>query len=208
MNGQETIEIGFVEYENTNNIISDSSFDLKENGVEIAFSLKNGDVFIYDNEELKCLYSARKYDNENYFSIISELAYGNKGLYLCDIGQRKVICINTETLEFDTIISKKEFSITDSNKFSDAPIFSGLEVSNNTVSVLTTEYTYDENEKPLYLYGMAAVSEEGEELFYYDSVTISPQRIIFVVSVNIAAILILVISIYAVFKIVILIRNK
>ncbi len=208
LNGQETIEIGFVEYENTNNIISDSSFDLKENGVEIAFSLKNGDVFIYDNEELKCLYSARKYDNENYFSIISELAYGNKGLYLCDIGQRKVICINTETLEFDTIISKKEFSITDSNKFSDAPIFSGLEVSNNTVSVLTTEYTYDENEKPLYLYGMAAVSEEGEELFYYDSVTISPQRIIFVVSVNIAAILILVISIYAVFKIVILIRNS
>ncbi len=208
LNGQEAIEIGFVEYENKNNMISDSSFNLKENGLEIAFALKNGDVFIYNNEKLKCLYSARKYDNESYFSIISELAYGNDGLYLCDIGQRKVICMNTETLKFDTIISEKEFSKIDSDKFSDAPIFSGLDVSNNTVSVLTTEYTYDENGEPLYLYGMAAVSEEGEELFYYDCVSISPQRIMFVASVNIAAILILIISIYSVFKIVILIKNS
>lgn len=206
LKGEEAIEIGFAEYEDKNNMISDSSFDLKKN--EIAFALKNGDVFIYKNEKLECLYSAREHDNEDYFSIISELAYGNGGLYLCDIGQRKVIRMNTETLKFNTIISENEFSLIDSDKFSDAPIFSGLDVSNNTVSVLTTEYTYDENKEPFYLYGMAAVSEEGEELFYYDRISISPQRIMFVASVNIVAILILIISIYSVFKIVVLIKNS
>ncbi len=197
----EAVELAFGEFENTNSAIADTSFYVDDEAVHIAAALKNGDVVTLEGETATKIYNAREHDNEDYFSLISEIAYDERGsLYLNDIGRRVVYRLFPDGILYSAM-SKNRFSEMNSDVFALAPLYTGLTVSNGVISVLTAEYFYDsENDEEIYLYGLAGISDISKGLFYNSSVTISTERRILTFAVYAVLILEVLILIYAAVK--------
>ena len=77
--------------------------------------------------------------------MVKELAYGEDGsLYRCDVGQREVYRLFPDKKTVSTVVKRNEFSTLKSDNFAETPLYTGLNVSNGKVSVLSSEYVYDE----------------------------------------------------------------
>lgn len=208
-NGKNMQELTFASYDNKQDSIVDVDFSKDKNSYKIAIVLKNGDVKVLSERNSQSIYVAREHDTEEYFSLISEVTYSDNGdMYLCDIGQRQVYRISASTSQIETIISRGKFSIEGLEEFAELPLYTGLNNSNGTLSILTAEYIYDEiNDEEIYSYGLVAIEESGEELFYCDSLNISMQRRIITVCLYLAIIIMFSIFVYAAIKMIRLLKK-
>ena len=177
--------------------------------VYLAVVFKNGNVSVYKNGEEVYEYLASSYDTKDFFSIITEAVYVENGdLYLCDTGLRQIYRMDNESFSLETVVTSDDFAITDSEKFSEKPLYTGLNASNGVISFLTTEFTYDKAwNEVLYFYGIAAVSEDGETLFHTDSVELNMKIKLLVFSLYFAGFVLIVIFLYAVVRIIFLLKN-
>lgn len=194
--GFEAKECGFMPMERAYHAVADTALS---NELEIATATKNGDVYICNSGEAECIYTAREHDTDEYFSMIAELAYGeDNSLYLNDVGQREVYRLLPDRETLKVIAMRNQFSTLQSDNFAEAPIYTGLNVNNNLVSVLCAEYIYDEvNDEEIYTYNLAMLSEEGEVLSFSDSIGVSMQKRLSIVFVYIALFLLIVVAVYA-----------
>ena len=172
LSGFEAKECAYLSIPDAYNRVSDSAFS---DDLEIAAALKNGDVYAGYSGEGTCIYAAREHDTDAYFSMVKELAYGNDGsLYLCDVGQREVYRLSAGKDQMETVIEKSRFATLSSGDFAEIPLYTGLNVSNGKLSVLSSEYVYDETEdEEIYYYRLAILTEDGEVVSSTDTVALS-----------------------------------
>lgn len=140
----------------------------------VSVCLRNGDVLTWRDGGWDRVYRARDYDTPEYFSLISELDYGSTGeLYLCDSGQRAVRRLSLDGT-ITTVLAQGSFAQHRPETFAEMPLYSGLNADNGMISVLVAEYRYrEETDEETFFYNLAAVSEDGKELFCLDSIGIS-----------------------------------
>lgn len=206
ISGDSVTEQAYAELPNAGDLVTDCSI---LDGTEFAVSLMNGDVMLWKNGDWSIPYSAREHDTEDYFSLISEIAYDTDGaLYLCDVGQREVCRLFPDSGRLETVIARSEFSVNDSDTFALTPIYTGLNVSNGMVTVLSAEYQYvQESDEEVFFYQLAFASENGAERFSTDTIGVSVQRRLCMALVYLACVLMLVILVYAAVCTVRLLRN-
>lgn len=176
----------------------------------LAVAMKNGDVYWYNDQESRCIYSAREHDTEEYFSMIAEVAYGADGaLYLCDVGLREVYRLSPDGQECTAVIPRSTFSTLETDEFAIMPIYTGLNVGQGMITVLAAEYFYDEvTDEEIYNYRLAMVSESGEIVWCADVLQNSTQRYVEGAIAYAAVILMLSIFVYAVITIFQLLRQN
>lgn len=197
-------ECAIMSLDGANNIVAESTFS---NDLEISVVLMNGDIYTCHNGTNEILYDARKHDTEDYCSLITEIAYRNDGvLYANDIGQRRLLSIDKNKTV--AAVEKGGFANNESNEIALCPIYTGMNVYDNTISTLSAEYKYDsEIGAPIYFYHIAVEDINGNKIFYGNSIGISAERRIVILCVYIAIFLILLISIYYVIRIIRIIRR-
>lgn len=188
------------------NLVTDCSILDK---TEFSVSLMNGDVMTWKNGDWSTPYRARAHDTDEYFSLVSEIAYSADGtLYLCDVGQRQVFRLSPGSGQPETVLARSEFSVNVPDGFALTPIYTGLNVSNGMVTVLSAEYQYvPETDEELFFYQLVFVSEDGTQRFAMDSMGISLSRRLCIALVYLACLLMLAIFAYAAVHIVTLLRN-
>lgn len=167
----------------------------------VSVCLKNGDVLTWQDEDWMRIYSAREHDSAQYFSLISEIAYGETGsLYLLDAGQREVHCAAPDG-SLSTAIEQARFSQQETETFAEIPLISGLNAANGVLSVLAAEYTYEpETDEEIFFYHLAAVSEAGDDLFYTDTLSISFRQRVCTVLAYLAALSLAALLVYGAAK--------
>ena len=191
----EVLECAFMPITDAWNVISDTSFN---QDMEIAAAMINGDVVVWKDGKSQFIYSARENDNEEYFSIISELGYGDNGsLYLCDVGKREIYQVSVDKSQIKTISSRKQDLQMQGTQFSELPIYTGMNIGNNTLSVLSAEYSCDgSTAEEFYTYELLLFSEDGSEVVAVHSIDISIQGRILIISVYLAMIGLLLLFFY------------
>lgn len=159
-------------YDNKGLKISDTSFYMDNGCISVATTLKNGDILRFSGNEYSCIYKASEYKTDEFFSIISEVEYGENGqIYAIDVGQRRIYKIDANINLFSVVATGRQFSTLNTDVFSEVPIFSGLNISNGIISFLSSEYIYDDNnDEEIYYYNMVGISQKGEKLFSNDFV--------------------------------------
>ncbi|MGN0630893.1 MAG: MFS transporter, partial [Ruminococcus sp.] len=192
-------ECAFMPLDGANDIVADSTFS---DDLAISAVLMNGDIYACQNGTNVLMYHAREYDTEEYFSLITEITYSNDGvLYANDIGQRRILSIDKN--EIGAAIEKGEFSDNTSEEIALCPIYTGLNVSDNTISVLSAEYQYDaELDNPNYFYHIAAVDFNGNSVFYGNEIGISAGRRFLILCVYAAILMIALIAGYSIIRII------
>lgn len=200
-------ECAFLPLEKAYDVVTDTAFNTD---LEIAVAMKNGDVYLGKDKKLQCIYSAREHDTEEYISLVAELTYGEDNrLYLCDVGQREVYRFSADLKDMETVIYRNEFYALESASFAETPIYSGLNVSNGMLSVLSSEYIYDdENDEEIYTYNIAILSEEGELLSFSDSIEVSFGRRWMNIAVYVVAALLVLIVFYALVKMIKILKQR
>lgn len=196
-------ECAFMPLDNAHDIVADSSFS---NELEISAVLMNGDIYTYKNGEKHLIYDASDAVTNEYCSLVTEISYdGNGRLYFNDMGRRKIMVAdgNKVTAAVDRI------SANDSDELAKCPIYSGLNVSGNIVSFLSSEYEYDPiSGESAYHYNIDAHYNGTERLFYGDKIKISLKRRVVVFSIYFAITTAAVIGIYSAIRVIVLIRHS
>lgn len=194
-------ECAFMPLDNAYDIVADSSFS---NELEISAVLMNGDIYTYKNGEIFLIYDASETLTNEYCSLVTEISYDDKGrLYFNDMGQRKIMVIdgNNVTAAVDRI------SKNNSDGLAKCPIYSGLNVSGNIVSFLSSEYEYDPiSDNSVYYYNIDARYADRDRLFYGDKIKISLKRRIVVFSVYISIAAMVIIGVYSAIRVIVLMR--
>ena len=168
----------------------------------------NGDIFTYKNGENTLVYDAREHDTEEYFSLATDIAYGDDGtLYINDMGQRRIFAMKDNEL---SIAVERGFGNESSDgNFALYPLYSGLNVSGNVISVLSSEYGADEESGEFaYFYNIFAADTDGNTVFYSDDLGISPGRRAITIGVYISLLLAVIIAVYALISIVRIIHTN
>lgn len=199
--GFEAKECAVMPFMNAYDRVSDTAVS---DDMEIAAAMKNGDVYVSEGGVISCIYAAREHDTEDYFSMVKELAYGEDGsLYLCDVGQREVYRLFPDKKTVSTVVKRNEFSTLKSDNFAETPLYTGLNVSNGKVSVLSSEYVYDEAaDEEIYYYRLAIVSEEGEVYSSSDAIGVSMQNRLIIIFVYLSILLLVIVAVYVCVKMV------
>lgn len=202
--GNNAEEFTFMPLSGANDLAADSSFN---NDLDISVVLMNGDIYTFENGENKLLYCAREYDTDEYCSLITEIAYGDTGiLYANDTGQRRILSVSSDKVICE--IEKGYFDEERINEFASYPIYTGLNVYGDTISVLSSEYSYDSaTDESDYFYYIAAADRYGNRIFYGNEIGISIKRRILILSVYAAILLIVCIAVLTAFKLASIIRN-
>ncbi|MCM1382512.1 MAG: MFS transporter, partial [Muribaculaceae bacterium] len=195
--GNKAEDVAFMPLENAYDIAADSSFS---NEFEISAALMNGDIYTRKNGENILTYDASETRTEEYRSFAMETAYDSGGrLYFNDMGRRKIFAADEKGIY--EIFEK--ISDGTSKELAKRPIYSGLIVSENAVSFLTSEYEYDQNaDEPSYRYNIEALEPDGTQIFYGNKIKISLKRRITVFAVYFAILICVIIGIYSVIKII------
>ncbi len=198
-------DCAFMPLDGANDSVMDSTFS---NDFDISAVLMNGDVYTCRNGENKLIYHAREFDTNEYFSLITEIAYGEDNiLYANDTGQRRVLSITDD--QISTVIEQNAFNEDKPEEFAMCPIYSGLNISGNTISLLTTEYKYDDTiGKQNYFYRIAVSDSNGNSLFYDNSLEVSIGRRITVFSIYAAIFLMVCIAGYFMIRIISIVRQN
>lgn len=200
-------ECGFMPLENASDVVADTSV----NGtMEIAAVMMNGDVHVWKDNKDICIYSAREHDTDDYFSLIAELAYGDDGiLYLCDVGLRQVYGYDFENKSMETVISTGQFGTLDTDVYAENPIYSGINSSNGMLSVQASEYIYDEaTDEEIYTYRIIIVGEDGEPVYESDVLQLPKSQNVLIIIVYIAALMLAALFVYALVKMIILLKES
>ena len=196
--GEYAEECAFMPMDEAYDIVADSSFS---NSFEISALLMNGDICTYKNGENIIVYNAREHDTDEYCSFVANIAYGeNNVLYINDVGQRIIRAYDGNEL---TTIVGRDFGNDVQDHFALYPLYSGLNVSGGRISVLSTEYRYDDYlEDYNYFYSIAAMDMNGDVVFHSDTIGISDGRKIITICVYAALLLTAVIAVYAAVKLI------
>lgn len=200
-------ERAFLQCDLANERVVDTAFNEK---LQLSFCMKNGDVYLGEDGVSRCIYSAREHDTEEYFSMIAELTFGDDNrLYLCDVGQREIYRMSEDMETVETVIARNEVSALEASEFAEMPLYTGLNVNDGTISVLSSEYTYDEeNDEEIYTYNLAILSEDGNIISFSDSLGLPVLHNIRIASVYLAILILAVIFIYTLAKVIRLLRQN
>lgn len=195
-------ECAFMPLENAYDIVADSSFS---NELEISAVLMNGDIYTYKNGEIFLIYDASETVTNEYCSLVTEISYDDNGrLYFNDIGQRKIMIIDGNMIT--AAVDRKADN--DSAELAKSPIYSGLNVSGNTVSFLSAKYEYDPlSDDSVYYYNIDARYAGRDRLFYGDKIKISLKRQIIVFGVYLSIAAMVIIGVYSAIRVIILMRR-
>lgn len=185
-------ECAFMPLENAYDIVADSSFS---NEFEISAVLMNGDIYTYKNGDFFLIYDASETVTNEYCSLVTEISYDDNGkLYFNDTGQRKIMAFD----EDNVIAAFDGTADNNSAGLAKRPIYSGLNVSGNIISFLSSEYKYDPiSDDSVYHYNIDARYADGERIFYGDKIKISLKRQIIVFSVYCSIAAIIIIGVYS-----------
>ncbi len=195
-------ECAFMPLDNAYDIVADSSFS---NEFEISAALMNGDIYTYKNGENILAYDASKTVTKEYCSLVTEISYDDNGrLYFNDMGQREIMVIDEN--EINAVVGKTLGD--DSAELAKCSLYSGLNISENIISFLSSKYKYDPNsDKSSYYYNINAIKTDETKIFYGNKIKISIKRRITVLAVYFAIAICIVIGVYAAVKIIPVVRN-
>jgi len=156
----------FMPIESANLFVMDTSFS-RDGKIAAAFA--NGDILEQKDGEISRIFDARAEDNENYVSLVTDIAYDNEeSLYYLDMGLRQVGKITGGKKEI--CIETAAFSDPKPASFAEAPLYSALNLTKNYVSVLSTSYICDtETEEEYYLYAINGINLADGTSVSFDS---------------------------------------
>lgn len=202
----ETVLIKSIKFEDAYLYLLDADFDTDFN---ISYVVKDGCIYFNANDKTELIYDARKYDNDTYFSIVSEIVYNENGLlYALDIGHKNIMSINTKTMETKIVVECNEKNSDGVDDFPNAPIYSEITANNGIISFLSSEYILElESEDENYLYKICAYSESKNTNVKYSELNYSLLRRIKIFSVYICFALLVTAVIYLAYKVVSLLKG-
>lgn len=195
-------ECAFMPLYNAYDIVADSSFN---NELEISAVLMNGDIYTYKNGEFFLKYDASETAANEFCSLAAEISYDDNGrLYFNDMGQRKIMVADGDTVT----VAVDGISRNDFDGLAKRPIYSGLNVSVNTVSFLSSEYEYDPiSGDSAYYYNIDSRYDGAERFFYGNKIKISLKRRVAVFLTYSAIAATVLIGIYLAIRVIVLIHH-
>ncbi len=179
----------------------DIYFNVRNDTAYAAAALRNGNVYTFDENGSRLAYNAAAVESDEYYSLVLEVDYDENGvLYANDMGKRVVYRIDNDIEE---VIKKGESMDMQTGSLAEYPIYNGLNAyGNGKISVVSTEYVYDENEDNyIYIYDdYTKDTAENKVIFNGNTVDKNTVNIIKGYAAAVAAVLFAVCLMYSVVK--------
>ena len=167
LNTDEIIEQKTYEYEDAYIKIADAAVNSR---LEICFATRYGVAFRYDDQGIECIYGGKYAVSVSEISLAYEVDFTeDDSVCVNDLGLRRIVLIpkkGDKSKIIDRYETVDDDSRIDYDDVVDAPMYSNLGVFGDKISVISSDYKYDETiEDYVYQYKIYVKNLDGEVLY-------------------------------------------